>query len=200
MAVTGITTALFARERTGRGAHLDISLAESTTWTLSGSDGHLTDSSYGIPVSPARHLYECSDGQWITTAADEPRTWTALCSRARPRRPRRGGPPRRAKRPRRAALARFAAGFATRPAAEWVAELGPQGVPISMVHQGSTLVDDPQVRARHAVIEVAGQPVPANPIRVSGADGSHSTTVTTPPPATGADTDAVLADAGYSAE
>ena len=49
------------------------------------------------------------------------------------------------------------------------------------------------------VVEVAGQPVPANPIRVSGADGSQSTTVTTPPPATGADTDAVLADAGYSA-
>ena len=80
MAVTGITTALFDRERTGRGAHLDISLAEATTWTLSGSDGHLTDSSYGIPVSPARHLYQCSDGQWITTAADEPRTWTALCT------------------------------------------------------------------------------------------------------------------------
>ena len=41
--------------------------------------------------------------------------------------------------------------------------------------------------------------MPANPIRVLGADGPRSTTVTTPPPATGADTDAVLADAGYSA-
>ncbi len=197
MAVAGITTALFDRERTGRGAHLDISLAEATTWTLSGSDGHLTDSSYGIPVSPARHLYECSDGQWITTAADEPRTWTALCTGlglddlAEAGRP--SGDAEAA------ALARFSAAFAARPAAEWVAELGPAGVPISMVHQGSTLVDDPQVRARHAVVEVAGQPVPANPIRVSGADGSQSTTVTTPPPATGADTDAVLAEAGYSA-
>ena len=147
MAVTAITTALFARERTGRGAHLDISLAESTTWTLSGSDGHLTDSSYGIPVSPARHLYECSDGQWITTAADEPRTWTALCTGlglddlAAAGRP--SGEDAES-----AAQARFSAAFATRPAAAWVAELGPQGVPISMVHQGSTLVDDPQVRAR----------------------------------------------------
>jgi crotonobetainyl-CoA:carnitine CoA-transferase CaiB-like acyl-CoA transferase len=81
-----------------------------------------------------------------------------------------------------------------------VAELGPQGVPISMVHEGSTLVDDPQVRARDAVVEVAGQPVPANPIRVIGSEGTRSTTVTTPPPETGADTDGVLADAGYSAD
>jgi alpha-methylacyl-CoA racemase len=197
MAVAGITAALFDRERTGRGAHLDISLAESTTWFLSGAEGHLTDSSYGIPISPARHLYQCSDGRWITTAADEPRTWTALCTSlglddlAEAGRPSGDDAD--------AARTRIATAFAARPAAEWVAELGPAGVPISFVHEGSTLVDDPQVRARHSVVEVAGQPVPANPIRVVGSDSARSTTATTPPPATGADTDAVLAEAGYSA-
>jgi hypothetical protein len=56
MAVAAVTAALFDRERTGRGAHLDISMSEATTWFLSGSDGHLTDSSYGIPISPAPPL------------------------------------------------------------------------------------------------------------------------------------------------
>jgi alpha-methylacyl-CoA racemase len=198
MAVTAISAALFDRERTGRGAHLDISLSESTTWFLSGSDGQFTDSSYGIPISPARHLYQCSDGRWITTAADEPRTWTALCTGLGLEDLAAAGRPSGDDAD--AARTRIATAFAERPAAEWVADLGPQGVPISMVHEGSTLVDDPQVRARHAVVEVAGQPVPANPIRVMGSDGTRSTTVTTPPPETGADTDAVLADAGYSAD
>ena len=196
MAVTAITTALFDRERTGGGAHIDISLAESATWMLSGVEGHLSDSGWNIPQSPTRHLYECSDGRWVSIAADEPRTWSALCTAlgladlAAAGRP----SPDDAD----AVQAQLAAAFATRPAAEWVADLGPGGVTISFVHEGSTLVDDPHVRARGAVVEVGGQPVPANPIRIAGAHGPRSTTVTTPPPATGADTDAVLGDVGYS--
>jgi alpha-methylacyl-CoA racemase len=95
---------------------------------------------------------------------------------------------------------RIAGAFATRSAREWVGELGPAGVTISFVHEGSTLVDDPQVRARGAVVDVGGRPVPANPIRINGLGGPRATTVTTPPPAAGADTDAVLTEAGYTAE
>lgn len=87
MAVAAITTALFDRERTRRGAHLDVSLAESATWLLSGVEGHLSDSGWTIPLSPARHLYQCGDGRWVATAADEPRVDSAVQG-ARPRRPR----------------------------------------------------------------------------------------------------------------
>ena len=44
-----------------------------------------------------------------------------------------------------------------------------------------------------------GSPCPRTRSASVGADGPRSTTVTTPPPAAGADTDAVLAEAGYSA-
>ena len=196
MAVAAVTSALFDRERTGRGAHLDVSIAESATWMLSGTEGHLSDSGWKIPVGPSRNLYRCSDGRWVTTAADEPRTWAALCTALGLEDLAAAGRP--SAEDAAAAKDRIGAAFATRPAAEWVAELGPLGVTISFVHQGATLVDDPQVRARNAVVEVDGRPVPANPIRVVGADGVRSTTVTTPPPAIGGDTDAVLADAGYS--
>ena len=158
MAVAGITAALFDRSAPTRstprhqpGGVDDLAAQRER--------GHLTDSAYGIPVSPARHLYQCSDRRWITTAADEPRTWTALGPRSTSTISRRRGDPRTTTRRRHAPGSRP---VRHAPAAEWVAELGPSGVPISFVHEGSTLVDDPQVRARHSVVEVAGQPVPAN--------------------------------------
>lgn len=88
----------------------------------------------------------------------------------------------------------------TRPAAHWIAELGPTGSTISAVHQGSTLVDDPHVKAREAVVEVDGKPVPANPIRINGPDGPRATTITTPPPDPGKHTGEVLSEAGFSAQ
>jgi crotonobetainyl-CoA:carnitine CoA-transferase CaiB-like acyl-CoA transferase len=198
MAVAAITTALFDRERTGRGAHLDVSLAESATWLLSGVEGHLSDSGWTIPLSPARHLYRCRDGRWVTTAADEPRTWTALCTGLGLDDLAASGRP--ASEDYEAVGLRIAEAFAARPANEWVEELGPAGVTISFVHEGSTLVDDPQVRARGAVVDVGGSPVPANPIRINGVEGPRATTMTTPPPATGADSDSVLAEVGYTAD
>jgi alpha-methylacyl-CoA racemase len=198
MATAAITTALFDRERTRHGAHIDVSLAESATWLLSGVEGHLSDSGWTIPSSPARHLYRCGDGRWVTIAADEPRSWTALCTGLGLDDLAASGRP--GSEDYEAVGRRIADAFATRPATEWVGQLGPAGVTISFAHEGSTLVDDPQVRARGAVVDVGGQPVPANPIRINGVDGPRATTVTTPPPATGADTDAVLAEAGYTAD
>jgi alpha-methylacyl-CoA racemase len=198
MAVTAITTALFDRERTGRGAHIDVSLSESATWLLSGVEGHLSDSGWTIPSSPARNIYQCADGRWVTTAADEGRTWSALCKGLGLDDLAESGRP--ASTDYEAVRLRFAEAFATRPASEWVAELGPAGVTISFAHEGSTFVDDPQVRARGSVVDVGGRPVPANPIRINGADGPRAATVTTPPPDAGADTDAVLAEAGFSSE
>jgi alpha-methylacyl-CoA racemase len=196
LAATGVTSALLDRERTGRGCQIDISMAEAATWLLSGSDGELADRSYGIPVSPDRHLYECSDGRFVTVAAAEPRTWAALCQGldldldlAATR-----GSPEEADR----AVTLIGAAFATRPAAHWVETLGPVGAAIGAVHQGSSLVSDPQVVARQSVIEVADTVVPANPIRMRDLAGPRSVSNVSPPPLVGADTFDVLAEAGYS--
>ena len=195
MAATGIASALLERERSGRGCQIDISLAEAATWLLSGSDGELAGSPWGIPVTPDRRLYECADGRFVTVAAAEPRTWAALCNglglgelaEARPSAEQAGD-----------VTARLAAVFASRPAAEWVDLLGPLGAAVGAVNRGPDVVRDPQVRARGAVVEVAGIPVPANPIRLRDLNGPMSATATDPPPVVGGDTDLVLTAAGYT--
>src|SRR4051794_40390425 len=44
MGAMGVLSALVERGRTGKGCQVDISLAESAGWLLSGEDGNLTDS------------------------------------------------------------------------------------------------------------------------------------------------------------
>ncbi len=78
-AATGIAAALAERARTGRGCQIDVSLAEAATWALAGSDGEFSGHPWGIPVTAERRLYLCSDGRYVTVAAQEPRTWKALC-------------------------------------------------------------------------------------------------------------------------
>jgi alpha-methylacyl-CoA racemase len=194
-ATTGIATALYDRERTGQGAHLDISMSESASWLLSGAEGQLSDSAFGIPISASRRLYRCADDRWVSVAADEPRTWSALCMGL-------GLDDLAENRPSDEDESARLIGdvLRSRPAAEWVAELGPAGSTISAVHQGSTLVADPHVEARGGVVEVDGKPIPANPIRINGPDGPRATTVTTPPPRPGSHTDEVLSEAGFSEE
>ena len=195
MAATGIASALLERERSGRGCQIDISLAEAATWLLSGTDGELAGSPWGIPVTPDRRLYECGDGRFITVASAEPRTWAALCeglgladlAGTRPTADQADD-----------VTARLAAVFVSRPAAEWVDLLGPLGAAVGAVNRGPDVVHDPQVTARGSLVEVAGIPMPGNPIRLRDPDGPRSSTATAPPPAVGGDTDAVLAAAGYS--
>jgi alpha-methylacyl-CoA racemase len=170
-------------------------MSESATWLLSSTDGEVNGGWTGVPVTPDRHLYECSDGGWIAVAASEPRTWHALCdalgmqdledSLHRWEDPD-------------TVTQRLASAFRTRTAAEWVAELGAKGAAVVRANRGAELKDDPQLLARGTLQEVGDVLVPRNPIRIRDADRERSPIVSSPPPAPGADTRAVLAQAGFS--
>jgi crotonobetainyl-CoA:carnitine CoA-transferase CaiB-like acyl-CoA transferase len=197
MAVTGILAATVERDRTGRGAQVDISLAEAATWLLSGDARALADTpSGGVPVNPGRRLYACQDGEFLSVAAAEPRTWKALCTaldlpelvdRVRPE----GDEAE-------AIVCRLAALFATRPAREWLERLGPLGAAVGAVNRGRGVVDDPHNRARGSTVAVAGVDVPANPVRLRDGVGPRSGTATAEPPVGGTHTGSVLAEAGFS--
>jgi crotonobetainyl-CoA:carnitine CoA-transferase CaiB-like acyl-CoA transferase len=90
--------------------------------------------------------------------------------------------------------------FRTRPAAEWVERLAPAGAAVTIVNHGIQLLEDPHIRARRSIVESAGVPVPANPVRLSDPDANYSDTVTGAPHTVGQDTADVLASAGFSAD
>jgi alpha-methylacyl-CoA racemase len=190
MAVVGITSALYDRQRTGAGCHLDISLAESSSWLLTGVEGLINGPGFRIPASPDRRLYECADGRFVSVAAADPKTWAALCGGL-------GLDDLAGAMPKpdewETVTGRVASVFATRPAAEWVAELGPRGAAIGAVNSAAELAQDPHVQARGATFEVDGVTLPSSPVRFRGAEAP----VLSSAPAAGAHTRAVLAEAGY---
>jgi alpha-methylacyl-CoA racemase len=197
MATTGILAAVIERNRSGKGCQIDISLAESSTWLLGGMPGALKDGFRGIQASPDRRLYVCSDGKFLSVAASEPRTWAALCDGLdAPDLSDKLGVQGDAAA---LAVARLNEIFAARPAAEWVAKLGPLGAAVNAVNQGRDVVDDPQYAARRAFLNVAGEDVPANPVRLQDALGRRSEEAVGEPPLVGEHTVEVLAAAGFTA-
>lgn len=88
-AVTGILLALFARSRTGKGKHVDVSMYAGSralltvplaSWRQSGREPMP-----GNEVLSGRYacynLYEASDHRWLAVGALEPKFWTELCRR-----------------------------------------------------------------------------------------------------------------------
>jgi alpha-methylacyl-CoA racemase len=86
-ALVNILLALYARERTGRGMHLDIPLADTLApfalWaraTVAG--GGVPDPAHGIFTggSPRYGCYRTADGAWLAVGALEEHFWRAFCS------------------------------------------------------------------------------------------------------------------------
>jgi crotonobetainyl-CoA:carnitine CoA-transferase CaiB-like acyl-CoA transferase len=175
-----------------------VSLADSATWLLSGSASELSDVHYAIPFSPRRRLYLCQDNRYITVAADEPRTWAALCTALDlPEYAEQVAPTEDEARE---ITDRLSAVFAGAPAAEWVERLGPLGTAIGAVNRGAEVVNDPHNTLRGTTVMVGGVPVPANPIRLRDTAGPRSGTATAEPAVIGSDTDSTLAAIGYTPE
>ncbi len=86
LAAQSIVTALFRRLRTGRGAHLDISMSQAALqlmWPEVCKVGHSGEDSArvgnrGFSGSPGAAIFECADG-WLSTAANTQAQFRALC-------------------------------------------------------------------------------------------------------------------------
>ena len=175
-----------------------MSLAEAASWALGGFDAALSDQGVAVPIDPWRRIYACGDAKWVSVAAAEPRTWQRLCEGLGL--PELVGELTSPDCDRAAVTQQLSDRFASRPAADWLAELGPQGAAVSPVNVGGDVVRDPHNQARGGTLEVDGVRVPANPIRMRDPSGARSATASQPPALAGEDTDAVLAEAGYAAD
>lgn len=203
-----VTAALLRRERTGEGQHVKVSMLDSVIDFLWHSDmGSQTFVGGELPQEKAASfidlIYETTDG-YITVAVNTDKQWTALTAALeRPEwleDPRFLTPALRHENiDDRLALTQEA--LSTGSSAYWLERLEAHDVPCAPVLTRSDMITHPQIRASDIVVELdhpqAGrvrQARPAATFSVTEPDLSHGA------PVLGADTDAMLASAGFSPE
>ena len=201
-AAFGILTALHARQTTGRGQFIDVSMLEGQLGILSGMVGaYLAD---GIVPGPLGTAYGAllpyqtfrTKTRDIAIGIGSDKLWRRFC-------PLVGlahlagdsryvtNAARNANRP--ALVAALQDAFLTKTYDEWEAILLPAGVPMGAINTLDQVVAHPQVRARDAIVEythpIAGTiETVAPPVRLSETPGS----IRLPAPLLGEHTDEVL--------
>lgn len=197
-ATIALLLALAARERSGKGQHVDVAMSDACLPLLAVSLGRYDDLD-AMPQPGAWHpkgeVWRCSDGQYLCTTDMEPRYWQRFCAAIgredfAPLQSRQESHPHM--------QAEIAAIIATRPRDAWVellAEADTQAMPVLTPAQAAA---HPHHRARGRIMEVplAGQA----PVTQLALPFILSDTPSTPPrPAAlpGADTAEILRELGF---
>jgi crotonobetainyl-CoA:carnitine CoA-transferase CaiB-like acyl-CoA transferase len=206
----GIAAALFQRERTGKGAIVDVSLLGSGLWALqptiagaySSGQERLAPLDRSRPANPLWNVYRTGDGRFLALSMLEgDRYWPGFCEAVR--------------RPELIADERFATAeareanteacvelldelFAAHPLEEWKAILGRQEGPWAVTQTPRAALDDGQAVANNYLQWVkydngATLPLVHAPAQID----EHAATLGTAP-GHGTDTDEVLLEAGLS--
>jgi formyl-CoA transferase/CoA:oxalate CoA-transferase len=198
-AAQGITAALFARERTGRGQAVDIAMLDSVAALLSYQAG-IYFATGAAPVRMGnRHptivpyeTFAASDGEFVIAVGNDEQ-WRRFCEATG-----------LAEEERFATNRQRVLGYADlKPVldarlrmesrAHWIERLTAAGVPCGSVRDLQELFADPQIAAREMLVDL--RHATAGPVRVLGTPIKLSDTpgsVRTPPPRLGEHTAAVL--------
>jgi crotonobetainyl-CoA:carnitine CoA-transferase CaiB-like acyl-CoA transferase len=208
VAAQAITAALLARERTGKGQHVHLSMLDAIVAFLWGSDmGSQTFVGDEFPQAEAASfidlIYATQDG-YISAAVQTDREWAAL-TRALDKPewlndPRFATPALRQKHiNERLALTQEV--LLTRPADEWLGRLTAESVPCAPVLTRSKMIDHVQVEANGIVVETehpqAGRLRQARPAARFSATQAK---LRRGGPALGEHTEEILAEIGYEEE
>jgi formyl-CoA transferase len=162
---SAIVTALYHRERTGRGANVGTSLLAAGTWATGtlvagalagGTPFELHDRT--APVNPLINPYRSADDRWFMLVAS-PWHWSGLAQAI--------GHPELLKDPRFADSDGIAknsvvltglleAEFRSRPLAHWQEVLGQEHITYSVIQTPEEAAKDPQLRANDIVVPIEG--------------------------------------------
>jgi len=202
-AAIAILAALNRRHATGEGETVDIAMLDCHAAMLTYQAAYFLHAGQapgrqgsGHDSIPVYRVFTGGDGNDFVICAMTEANWLALCRVL--------GEPSLAADPRfatsrdrydnRLALwATLEAAFAARPAAEWVARLGAESIPVAVVNSLEQVVADPQIAHRGMVMELAAPDgrrarVMGNPITMAGAPAAAHRF----PPRLGEDSEAVL--------
>jgi CoA:oxalate CoA-transferase len=173
----GIASALYAREKSGRGASVDVAMFDATLAFL--EHGVMEYVAYGKPLHRMgnRHpfaapfdTFAASDEDLVVCAGND-HLFAQLCNAIG--RPDLITDERFMSNPRRlenhAALKdELEAALKRRPASHWLEAIQEAGVPVAPLLNVAQAVEHPQTRARNMLIEAGGVRMVGNPIKISG--------------------------------
>lgn len=178
-ALVAILTALFVRERTGQGQHLDVALFDgSVAWNYYNFPLHrvpeMNEAGLGLGLltgdALCYNVYECADGAYLALGALDPHLWRNVCDllgrpdllplAANP-------PPGSTER-----MAAFRALFRSRPRAEWLALLEQKETLVSPILTLDEVLQSEMVQRRGLVEQSGGLPRARFPVAVAGGTAS----------------------------
>ena len=203
-AVTGILLALIARERTGRGQYIDISMTDGVLGLLSmpldvfQKSGEIPEKSnmFLSHRYACYNVYETADGRYISIGAVENRFWQNLCNLI-------GVPeygPLQYDDSRREEIIDFLRKtFRERTLEQWTKDIGAKDICWGIIQNLADVFNDPLFKARDMVGEIKdkkGNPVKffGVPVKLSETPGS----IRTAPVGFGESTEKILKEYGYT--
>jgi crotonobetainyl-CoA:carnitine CoA-transferase CaiB-like acyl-CoA transferase len=207
-AAQGVTAALFARERTGKGQEVDIAMLDSVAALLTYQAGiYFATGSAPVrmgnrhPTIVPYETFRASDGDFVIAVGNDEQ-WRRFCEVT-------GIEPEERFATNRQRVTAYSelkpildAQLATKSRAHWIETLGAAGVPCGSVRDFGELFADPQVAARGMTAELMHPTIGplkmlGTPLKLTGTAPS----LRTPPPLLGQHTDSILSsDLGIAAE
>jgi alpha-methylacyl-CoA racemase len=198
---TGLLAALLHARATGEGQVVDAAMIEgasylgSMTRTFFARGGWKDERAANMldGGSPNYRCYECADGRFVAVGALEPQFWTALVTTL-------GGDPATVPGPYfpgdwPACEEWLAAQFKSRSRDEWASVFASTDACVAPVLSLTEAPSHPQNVARSAYVEIDGGLMPAPAPKFSATPASVGSV-----PSIGADTAALLAEVGFSAD
>jgi formyl-CoA transferase len=196
-----ILSALYAREKSGEGAHIDMALFDTQLAMLANQASNALVSGKDPPRQGNTHPnivpyqpFEAAD-QPIIIAVGNERQFARLAEMCG--HPEWTGDQKFASNAERVAnrgeIVRLVGqAIAQKPAAEWLAQLDAAGIPAGPINRISQALGDVQAQHRQMVRTIAGAPLVGSPVRFDGERADSDL----PPPALGEHTAEVLAQIG----
>ena len=196
-----ILAALYAREKTGEGAHIDMALFDTQLAMLANQASNALVSGRDPPRQGNTHPnivpyqpFEAADQQLIIAIGNDRQfaRLAELCGHREWATDERFATNATRVANRAEMVALVGAAIGTRPAAEWFERLEQAGIPAGPINAVSQALADVQAQHRQMVRTIAGAPLVGSPVRIDGERADSDL----PPPALGEHGDEILATLG----